>query len=129
LHNRSNKSVKDFIQENKIPSDKYDNMPQFAVQSKEIGNHKSKFLDDNRSTQSCPPNKRSLMLYNNSISTRLSSLIHEVDNKLITPDRNIHKLNLSRQISQNETSYADFLTNLFKKTKDKPLMMETYDDI
>lgn len=69
------------------------------------------------------------MLQNNSISTRLSSLINEVDNKLITPDRNIHKLNLSRQISQNETSYADFLTNMFKKTKDKPLMMETYDDI
>lgn len=31
LHSRSSKSVKEFIQENKIPKDKYDNLPQYEV--------------------------------------------------------------------------------------------------
>lgn len=104
LHSRSSKSVKDFIQENKIPKDYYENMPQFSVCTKEIGNHKSRFLDEIRRTQSCPPNKRSSLLYKHNLSQRLSNLVQEAEEKLVSPERELQKINLSRQISQNEAS-------------------------
>lgn len=104
LHSRSSKSVKEFIQENKIPKDKYDNLPQFEVVSKDIGNHKSKFLDEIRRTNSCPPNKRASLLYKDKLSDRLTTLVQEAEEKLLSPERDRYKVNLSRQISQNESS-------------------------
>jgi len=106
LQSRSSKSVKDFIESNKIPRDKYEHEPQFSTQSKAIGNHTSKFLDEMKRAESCPPSKRSLK-YRDTLTDRLNTLVSVVDSRdsrYNTPDRNMHKLNLSRQISQNETS-------------------------